>query len=64
MTEQLKEDLPAVIAEFEKTVAEFPENVMAQHHLGLVYMKAGRIEEAIACLEKGDRPRSRSRPSP
>ena len=48
MAEQLKEDLPKVIAEMEKKCAEHPDNVMARHHLGLVYMKAGRIDEAIA----------------
>ena len=31
---------------------ELPDSVMAHHHLGLVYMKAGRIEEAIASLNR------------
>ncbi len=49
--EKLSEDLPTVIAEMEKKCKQNPDNVVTQHHLGLVYMKAGRIDEAIACLE-------------
>ena len=51
-SEKLSEDLPAVIAEMEKKCKQAPDNVVAWHHLGLVYMKAGRIDEAIECLEK------------
>lgn len=50
--ENLTEDLPIVIAEMEKKCKQTPDNVVAFHHLGLVYMKAGRIDEAIECLEK------------
>ncbi len=51
-TENLTEDLPTVIAEMEKKCKQSPDNVVAFHHLGLVYMKAGRIEDAIKCLER------------
>lgn len=51
-TENLVEDLPKVIAEMEKKCKQAPDNVVAFHHLGLVYMKAGRIDEAIECLER------------
>ncbi len=51
-TENLTEDLPKVIAEMEKKCEQAPDNVVAFHHLGLVYMKAGRIKEAIECLER------------
>lgn len=50
--ENLAEDLPKVIAEMEKKCKQAPDNVVAWHHLGLVYMKAGRIEDAIESLEK------------
>ncbi|HIQ37498.1 MAG TPA: tetratricopeptide repeat protein [Desulfocapsa sulfexigens] len=50
--ENLAEDLPRVIAEMEKKCKQAPDNVVAWHHLGLVYMKAGRIEDAIESLEK------------
>lgn len=50
--ENLTEDLPRVIAEMEKKCKQAPDNVVAFHHLGLVYMKAGRIEEAIKALER------------
>ena len=50
--EDLKEDLPTVIAEMEKKCKQTPDNVVAFHHLGLVYMKAGRIEDAIKALER------------
>ena len=51
MSEQLSEDLDAVIEELEKKIEELREIVMARHHLGLGYMKAGRVEEAIASVE-------------
>ena len=50
--ENLSEDLPTVIAEMEKKCKNNPDNVVAFHHLGLVYMKAGRIDEAIEALER------------
>ena len=50
--ENLNEDLPTVIAEMEKKCKQSPDNVVAFHHLGLVYMKAGRIEDAIQALER------------
>lgn len=50
--ENLTEDLPTVIAEMEKKCKQAPDNVVAFHHLGLVYMKAGKIEEAIKALER------------
>ena len=50
--ENLTEDLPTVIAEMEKKCKQAPDNVVAFHHLGLVYMKAGRIDEAIKSLER------------
>ena len=50
--ENLTEDLPTVIAEMEKKCKQTPDNVVAFHHLGLVYMKAGRIEDAITALER------------
>ena len=52
MSEQLQEDLPKVIAELEKKCRENPQSVTAFHHLGLVYMKAGKPQEAIKALEK------------
>ncbi|MBM9518874.1 tetratricopeptide repeat protein [Desulforhopalus vacuolatus] len=52
MTDELKEDLVAVIAELEKKCKEHPDNVMAFQHLGLVYMKAGRMEEAVTALKR------------
>ena len=52
MVEQLQEDLPKVIEELEKKCKEHPKSVMAFHHLGLVYMKAVRIPDAIKALEK------------
>jgi len=51
-SENLTEDLPTIIAEMEKKCKQSPDNVVAFHHLGLVYMKAGRIDEAITCLNK------------
>ena len=50
-----REDLGKVIAEMEKKCAEKPGSVMAHHHLGLVYSKAGRLDEAIAAPGKGHR---------
>ncbi len=50
--ENLSEDLPTVIAEMEKKCKNNPDNVVAFHHLGLVYMKAGRTEDAIRSLER------------
>jgi tetratricopeptide (TPR) repeat protein len=50
--ENLTEDLPRVIAEMEKKCKHAPDNVVAFHHLGLVYMKAGRIDDAIEALER------------
>ncbi|MEA3466974.1 MAG: tetratricopeptide repeat protein [Thermodesulfobacteriota bacterium] len=50
--ENLTEDLPLVIAEMEKKCKQAPDNIVSLHHLGLVYMKAGRVDEAIECLEK------------
>jgi tetratricopeptide (TPR) repeat protein len=53
MSENSKqEDLSKVIEEMEKKSVEKPESVMAHHHLGLVYRKAGRLDEALAALEK------------
>ena len=48
----IKEDLGKVIAEMEQKCVEKPGSVMAHHHLGLVYRKAGRLDEAVAALEK------------
>ena len=45
--EDLTEDLPRVIAELEKKCKQTPDNIVTLHHLGLVYMKSGRIDEAI-----------------
>ena len=50
MAEQLQEDLLKVIEELEKKCEEHPDSVMAFHHLGLVYMKASRVEDAIRAL--------------
>ncbi len=52
MTENLQEDLAKVTEELEKKCQDNPKSIMAHHHLGLVYMKAGRTEAAIASLEK------------
>jgi len=53
MAENTKqEDLSKVIAEMEQKCADKPGSVMAHHHLGLVYRKAGRFDEAVAALEK------------
>src|SRR5665647_3460465 len=49
---QKQADISAVISDLEKVVQEKPGNVMARHHLGLVYRKAGRVDEAITQLEK------------
>lgn len=50
--DNLNEDLPTVIAEMEKKCKQAPDNVVAFHHLGLVYMKAGRVDDAIKALER------------
>jgi len=50
--ENLTEDLSTVIAEMEKKCKHAPDNVVAFHHLGLVYMKAGRVGDAIKALER------------
>ena len=50
--ENLTEDLPRVIAEMEKKCKQSPDNIVTLHHLGLVYMKAGKMDKAIECLEK------------
>ncbi len=47
-----QEDLGKVITEMEQKCVEKPGSVMAHHHLGLVYRKAGRFDEAVAALEK------------
>lgn len=52
MSEELREDLTKIIDEFEKKCQQSPNNVMAHHHLGLVYLKAGRVDEAIKMLER------------
>ena len=52
MSEQLQEDLSKVIEELEKKCKEYPESVMAFHHMGLVYMKAGRAEDAVKVLQR------------
>lgn len=44
--------LEQVIAEQERVVAEKPDNVMARHQLGLIYRKAGRMDDALRELEK------------
>ena len=48
----MQEDLSKVIEESEKKCAEKQGSVVAHHHLGLVYRKAGRFDEAVAALEK------------
>ena len=52
MAENAQEDIAKVIEELEQQVKESPDNVIAHHHLGLVYMKAGRVDDAIQSLEK------------
>jgi len=53
MSEKSKqEDLSKVIAEMEQKCLEKPGSVMAYHHLGLVYHKAGYFDKAVAALEK------------
>ena len=46
------DDLAKVIEELEQKCADKPDSVMAHHHLGLVYRKAGRLQDALAELEK------------
>ena len=53
MAENIKqEDLSKVIEETEQKCVEKPGSVVAHHHLGLVYRKAGRLDEAVVALEK------------
>ena len=53
MSENSKqEDLSKVIEETEQKCVERPGSVVAHHHLGLVYRKAGRLDEAVVALEK------------
>ena len=47
-----KENLNKVIEEMEQKCTEKPASVMAHHHLGLVYQKAGRLDDAVAAMEK------------
>lgn len=47
-----QEDLDKVIKEMKQQCADRPGSVMAHHNLGLVYRKAGRLQEAAAALEK------------
>ena len=48
MADAVKEsNIQDVIAEQEKIVAEKPDNVMAHHMLGLIYLRAGHSEDAI-----------------
>ena len=46
------EDLPKVIAELEKKCEELPNNVVAHHHLAVVYKKAGRTSDALRALDR------------
>jgi len=48
----MQEDLSKVIEETEQKCAEKPGSVVAHHHLGLVYRKAERFDDAVAELEK------------
>ena len=50
--QQQQEDLTTVIEELEAKCRELPDNVMAHHHLALVYRKAGRIDDAINTIKK------------
>ncbi len=52
MEKNVEFPLEQVIAEQEKIVAELPDNVMAHHHLGLIYRKADRFDDAVRELEK------------
>ena len=52
MSETLQEDMDAVIAELEKKCEQHPDSVMAHHHVALVYLKAGRIGDAMKSLER------------
>ena len=45
-------DLPKVIAELEKKCEELPDNVVAHHHLAVVYKMAGRPDDALRMLER------------
>ena len=46
------QDLNEIIAELEEKCRELPDNVMAIHHLAVVYRKAGRNADALEMLEK------------
>jgi tetratricopeptide (TPR) repeat protein len=45
-------NLPKVIEELEKKCAELPDNVVAHHHLAVVYRMAGRATDALRMLER------------
>ena len=45
-------DLPKVIEELEKKCKELPDNVVAHHHLAVVYRMAGRDTDALKTLER------------
>lgn len=45
-------NLPKVIEELEKKCAELPDNVVAHHHLAVVYRMAGRTDDALRMLER------------
>ncbi|MFZ5776397.1 MAG: tetratricopeptide repeat protein [Thermodesulfobacteriota bacterium] len=54
-TQTQQEDLGKVVAELEQKCQELPDNIIAHHHLALVYRKAGRKADARRelnrCLE-------------
>ena len=52
LEKNMQEDLSKVIEETEKKCAEKPGSVVAHHHLGLVYRKAGRLDDEVVALEK------------
>lgn len=45
-------NLPKVIAELEEKCKELPDNVVAHHHLAVVYRMAGRTDDALRMLER------------
>ncbi|MCK4837299.1 MAG: tetratricopeptide repeat protein [Desulfobulbaceae bacterium] len=45
-------DLTKVIEELEKKCEEMPDNVVAHHHLAVVYRMAGRTADALRMLER------------
>ena len=47
-----QEDLTKIIEELEQKCVELPDNIVAHHHLALVYRKAGRTADAMRSLEK------------